>query len=134
MAGCSRAGGFDESVAQCAEGLVAGVAVWLVLVVEQPGAMALRSRGTHRSMASKKMSVADVASEHGPCFLPEAMVKGDVPAQLLRDLAFGAAVWVGPKLIEHPGAEHDTESGQGEVDVGVRARSNGAIRCRPRGH
>src|SRR5271156_3528453 len=35
-------------------------------------------------------------------------------------LGGGVSVRVVPELTEHPGAENDTESWQGEVDVGVR--------------
>ena len=38
----------------------------------------------------------------------------------LRRGGVGVTVRVVPELIEHPGAEHDTESWLAEVDVGVR--------------
>ena len=52
-------------------------------------------------------------------FLPDATVNGEVPAYFAR-LGVGVSVRVVPELTEQPGAEHDTESWLGEVDVGVR--------------
>ena len=53
-------------------------------------------------------------------FLPEATVRGRCSGVVFARLGGGVAVRVVPELTEHPGAEHDTESWLGEVDVGVR--------------
>ena len=70
----------DEAVAEGAEGLVVEVAGGAALVVERCGSRGW-SQGAEGPLVDGVVEapVADVAGEHGS-FLPDAIVRGDVPA------------------------------------------------------
>src|ERR1700709_1221406 len=63
--------------------------------------------------------VADVAGQHGTLSARRDGQWGG-SGVVLATLGSAVPVRVVPELTEHPGAEHNTKSWQGAVDVGVR--------------
>src|SRR6267378_4191952 len=66
-----------------------------------------------------KTSVADMAGKHG-AFFTRRDGQRRCPRVVFATLGGGVSGRVVPELTEHPGAEDDTKSWQGAVDVGVR--------------
>ncbi len=64
-------------------------------------------------------AVAHVAGQHGT-FAARSDGQWGCSGVVLATLGGGVSVRVVPELTEHPGAEDDTKSWQGAVDVGVR--------------
>src|SRR4051794_33515165 len=64
-------------------------------------------------------AVADMAGQHGTVFARRGGQRGGSGGGF-SGLGVGVSVRVVPELAKHPGAEDDTKSWQGAVDVGVR--------------
>src|SRR5882757_3451240 len=96
------------------------VAGGTALVVERAGAGALL-QGAEGPLVEGvvEAAVADVARQHG-AFSARRDGQWGGSGVVLATLGGGVAVRVVPELTEHPGAEDDTKSWQGAVDVGVR--------------
>lgn len=110
----------DEAVADGAEGLVVEVFGSAVLVVVGACAWAAGDRAERPLVDSVvEPAVADVAGQHGAFFARRDCQRGGSSVVFAR-LGGGVASGVVPELTEHPGAEHNTKSWQGAVDVGVR--------------
>ena len=99
-----------------------GVPGGAVGVVEGSSAGAVRDRA-ERPLVDRvvETAVAHVTGQHCP-FLARRDGQWGGSGVVLARLSGGVAVRVVPELTEHPGAEYDTKSWQGAVDVGVRVR------------